>query len=176
MSDGPPAGEPDETSVYRETVLSRRRRFTLGQDAVRVEQSGWSVAEVDTTIPFELLNPQRTRLRVRAGPVYAGAILLCVGLGFAIAAFEGWGGEDTPLLWIEAGSLGAAGLVTTACFLRRIEYISFKSDSGVPVLDVARAGPDATQFDAFLDRLTDRIQDARKPREPIDAGAGSPEK
>jgi len=167
---------PVEELVYRETVLSRRRTFTLGPDGVRVEQSGWSVAEVDTTVPFDLMNPRRIRMRVRTGPAWVGAVVLSLGIGFAIAAFEGWGGADTPLLWIQAGSLGAAGLVTTVWFLRRIEYLRFESDAGVPVLDVARSGPDAAQFDAFLDRLTDRIRDARKSREPTDAVAGPTEK
>jgi hypothetical protein len=46
---------------------------------------------------------------------------------------------------------------------RRIEFAQFRSQAGVAVLDVARAGPGRDEFDGFVDALVRQIQIARGP-------------
>src|SRR5262249_6843992 len=50
--------------------------------------------------------------------------------------------------------------------IRPAEFVRFRTDSGVIALDVGRVGPDAEDFDEFVDLLIAQIESARAGAEP----------
>jgi hypothetical protein len=70
--------------------------------------------------------------------------------------------ERAVIVPILCGAVVVAGLGLLAITRRNIEFAGFDQESGGAGLDVARSGPDAGQFEAFLKRMQKQIRSARR--------------
>ena len=151
----------DAPPSYREVVADRRREFFLTGEGVRVVQRSLFGTAVDATVPYERIDPRRSTLHVRSGLFKTGWRCLLAGAAAVwLAVKNPLDLNETPV-WIVAGFLLVSGSVIAVWTFRRTEYASFDSDAGVPVLDVARSGPSAGQFEMFLEELAARVRVAR---------------
>src|SRR5262249_12666342 len=129
--------------------------------SIRVSGSRTLQSNVDTTIPLSRIDPRVIRLHIRHPAFWWGfggalvSFIACEVLvsGFKLSPFESAFG----LLF----GVGLSGVALCLATLRKTEFARFESDAGVPVLDIARAGPDRERFDDFVNRLLEQIRAAR---------------
>ena len=60
-----------------------------------------------------------------------------------------------------AAAIVGPALVILSSSWRKVEYAVFKNTTGVDAIAIARAGPDTSRFDLFLDELSRRIAQAK---------------
>ena len=60
-----------------------------------------------------------------------------------------------------AAVFGALALLILFSTWRKVEYAVFKNTTGVDAIAIARAGPDTSRFDLFVDELSRRIAQAK---------------
>ena len=68
---------------------------------------------------------------------------------------------DRTLAFSFAAVFGALALLILFSSWRKVEYAVFKNTTGVDAISIARAGPDTSRFDLFVDELSRRIAQAR---------------
>ncbi len=147
-------------AIYREHRFDGKRLFELFPDRVRIHGHVQLHSEFDTTIPLNTLIPIPNVIRIRNKSfvhgiwMFLGAFVLDT---FLIASLH-VPPENFAILLI--GGLGFAGLVTMLVAARRVEFVSFNGTGGLPVLDFARSGPDAANFDTFVRLVTEHISNA----------------
>jgi len=57
--------------------------------------------------------------------------------------------------------IGMSGVMLMLATFRKVEFVRFKNDSGIVILDIARSGKSAAQLDSFVDALTKQIRETR---------------
>ena len=138
----------EPVATYREKRFDGQRRFELFADRVLVRGNVSLKSEFETAVPLRSLAPHVTRPRLR-NPAFWGGLWTLLGSVFLCAVLVGFNAPDFPLVLAGTGVLsGSALMLATA---RKVEFASFSSGAGVRVLDVARSGPDARRFDAFVE-------------------------
>jgi hypothetical protein len=151
---------------YYEVRPSARRRFELFSDRVVVKGK---TTRVETLITIKLadLRPEPNILRIRPKEFGLGLLMLVasVGLGFVGIRAMGVGApaEDKNIMLLcLAGGCLFVSLVVLGKTYRKIEYIQFVSYHGTPLLDVADAGPERSNFRAFVETLIGQIRANQK--------------
>lgn len=71
---------------------------------------------------------------------------------------------DRTLVFTEAAVFGALALLILLSSWRKVEYAVFKNTTGVDAIAIARAGPDTSRFDLFVEELFRRIAQAKDDR------------
>lgn len=151
----------DEIARYREVRPDGRRLFTLYADRILVQvQSGRVRSEL--TVRLVDVRPEPNKLWVRPKAFAGGILLLVASVGTLIAAESfrraGHHAEDGLIIWFSSAfAFAFVGLVVVFKTIWRIEFTQFVSRIGTAILDVARAGPDASQFDEFVGSLIHQI-------------------
>lgn len=148
-------------ATYHEVTFNLNRHFELYPDRIRVHGKILLQAEIDTTIPLNLIQPRLIKIRTR-NPHFA------LGFWFVAAGLVGWVIAIEVLKmdifgfvpWL-FGILAFTGLALTATTYSKVEYTRFESDAGIAVIDIARAGPERKNDDAFIARLLEQIQQCR---------------
>ncbi len=148
---------------YEEARFELRRQFELFPDRIRVTGKGLYIGRFDQTIPLHILHAPPGRLWVR-GVLWryglrAWFFAACLTTGVGV----GGGSEAFTNPWV-VGTIGAlvwAGLMLTAANFRPAEFARFQTDAGIIALDVGRVGPQAEEFDEFIDLLVSQIETAR---------------
>jgi hypothetical protein len=158
--------------TYHETRLEGKRVFTLTDDGVQVSADIVMGSSYETLVKYDQLDPAITVIR-QHHKLFPSSI---IGIPlFAITTFVFVNSFNFSLLDFLPGLF--AGLTLLSIFIamitrKRVEYARFCSISGVPLLDIARAGPDKDNFDGYVKEIRTRIaarQHARQPngeREP----------
>lgn len=148
-------------ATYREVRFDGKRRFDLFSEEIRVSGSVTMQSDLDTTIPLSRMDPRLIKLRVRNNVFWVGLWMAIAGFVGAVILVEGFRLDPFGIAPGLIGSIGVAGIALSCATLRKTEYARFESDAGVPVLDIARSGPDVASFNDFVDRLLKQIRDCR---------------
>ena len=170
---GPPPSDHSGSSsddVYRDRFNGRRRAFTLSGDRLIIESKQFLGTESESTILLRDINPLYSTVRILSPT--AGAGVLVVAITVTIAVFLPYVGTPTgpsPNIWktLTHGPMGIVfGLsvlfaIVNLRNVRRIELYEFASRS--MRFSIARNGPDRKRFDAFVERLLARVQEAQHP-------------
>ncbi|MDA1055126.1 MAG: hypothetical protein O3C40_32290 [Planctomycetota bacterium] len=68
---------------------------------------------------------------------------------------------DRTQVFAQAAVWGALGLLILCSSWRKVEYAVFRNTTGIDAIAIARAGPDTSRFDPFVDELSRRIVQAK---------------
>lgn len=124
---------------------------------------------------METFRPEREFVKFRNSTFRTGFWFLIPSIilwkilvnGFGIDPYS----EAPMLMW----PIGLVGVIMIFSGIRREEYITFKSTSGVPLVSIARSRKRTDEFELFIQSLIERIDALRKMGEQIDDGnAGKP--
>jgi hypothetical protein len=117
-----------------------------------------ALGNFETTIRLSTLDPEFERLWVFGSPFYSGAFLFLAGLITLGIVFIGLGRETLDRFTGTVALSTVLGFATVLVNRRKIELVRFRSDAGVPLLGIARAGNQADKFDAFVSSVIERIE------------------
>ncbi len=135
---------------YREFVFNDtgKRHFSLSEDSISI---GRNRRRSQHTLLLKGLEPEYQTVRQR-GPAFV------VGLGGLVVALVLFVcGQDAALAVITA----ATSLLALISSWRKTEHAVFKNTTGVDAISIARAGPDSSSFNLFVDELSRRIRQAK---------------
>jgi len=152
----------DPIATYAETRFSGKRQFELFSDTIRVRGKTFLKSDFDSTIPLKSLNPDFSRLRVRESAFVWGMWLIIIAAllgGILVAGFKL---PADHILVVLVTIQPVAGLAFCLATFRKVEFYCFQNDSGVTLLDVARAGKEKDRFDDFAGSLTAAIRTSRE--------------
>lgn len=136
---------------YNEFVFAseRKRTFILSEDRISVRHGEMFL--------LSDLRPEFRIVRSRTPAWLGGVIFVATGITalFFPEVF------DRKLVWV----LAAMGLVMALAGFKRIEYAVFDDKEGVEAISIARAGPDRSKFDAFVEEISRRVREATPERD-----------
>lgn len=146
-------------AVYRERLLQVRREFKLYPDRVVVRAKWLTGRPYKNTIPLAGLNPKPTQAMIRQR---LWKRTLSIGLLAAAAAVvfkrPGYEALQPWLINIFYGLFIFFGLLTLMA-LPKVLFIRFVSrHEKTPGLDIAKAGPDKRNFEAFVEQIRKQIR------------------
>jgi hypothetical protein len=148
-------------ATYSEVRFEGKRTFTLFADKIVVRGKQSLQSEFDVTIALTKLDPTPDILRFRSKGFTAGmwnAVIGFVGCTILVSGFHMSFATLPPGL---LACIGMSGILLMAATARKVEFIRFKNDGGLVILDLARSGKHAAQLDAFIDALTKQIRTSR---------------
>ena len=148
-------------ATYSEVRFDGSRTFTLLPDKIVVHGKQSLKSEFETAIPLTSLNPSPDRLRIRNSSFIGGlglALISFVLFSILVSGFHISFASFAPVLLV---GIGLGGIVLMLTTFRKVEFVRFKNDGGIVILDLARAGKSAAQLDSFIDALTKQIRIAR---------------
>lgn len=150
-------------ATYIERLPQVTRTFTLYPDKVLVQAKWRFGGQFQNTIPLASLEPNPRTLLIRqhwhkyarwtfaAGAILAGLVIYAKGT------------TPLPPLAMAGGIIAALGMVLMMMTYRKVPFVRFdpakKKGAG---LDIARAGPDAANFESFIQLLRQHIRDQRR--------------
>ena len=114
-------------------------------------------ASYETHVKFDQLDPAITVIRQHHKLFWSS--ILCIPF-FAITTFVLVESFNYSLFDFLPGLFASLTLIQVfvAVITRnRVEYARFCSNSGIPLLDIARAGPDSDKFDRYIAEIRTRI-------------------
>jgi len=148
-------------ATYSEVRFDGSRTFTLFPDKVVVRGKQSLQSEFEMSIALKALDPNSDTLRFRnqiftwgmwvAIAAFVVSVILVGGFHMSFATFP-------PGL---VASIGMSGVMMMLATFRKVEFIRFKNDGGIVILDIARAGKSAGQLDPFVDALKKQIRRTR---------------
>jgi hypothetical protein len=148
-------------ATYSEKRFDGARTFTLLPDKILVSGKQSLTSDFDVTIPLVKLSPEPDRMRVRNSMFGVGmwmALIGFIGSGILVSGLHMTFAQSMPGL---VAGLGFVGLVLMANCWQKVDWVRFQNDGGLVVLDIARAGKQAVELDAFVAALTKQIKIAR---------------
>ena len=154
-----------------------KRLFILSEDSILI--TGRKCLKV--TLLLRGLEPEYRTVRRRDPVLYIGLISLVLGLvGLAVWPFQSFIGisdlmiffgisdpESSGLsfqsfVWnLFAALFSVFGLMISLFSWRELEFAVFENTTGIDAISIARAGPDSSSFDQFVDEVAQRIRQAK---------------
>ena len=147
-----------EITEYRERRFGARRDFRLLDDVVSVHGRTFLLSEFDSTVPLQALIPTPSRIKIRSPTFLAGLAVFVFAVTLVFMFWNGPGPRQNLIIFVLGGLLALVCLAVGFAIFRKIEFAQFQNAAGVVVLDIARAGPDRSSFDAFVGTITSRVQ------------------
>jgi hypothetical protein len=141
--------------------VDARRRFDLYKDRLVIVGKAANM-DFETTVRLSDLNPQPNTIRVRH-KWFRLACLMFLGSFFALFAAASIYKSPpereslTLMLCSTSFALFFVGSIIFGYTFRKVKFLSFKSQGGITLLDVACSGPDRERFDSFTNELIARI-------------------
>jgi hypothetical protein len=151
----------EAVTTYSEVRFDGSRTFVLLPDKIVVRGKQSLKSEFETTIALTSLNPSPDKLRIRNNGFIVGgrlALISYVLCAILVSSFRVSFATFVPGMLV---SIGLGGVILMLATFRKVEFVRFKNDVGIVILDLARAGKSAAQFDSFIDALTKQIRIAR---------------
>lgn len=145
-------------ATYKEVRFDGSRTFTLFPDKLLVRGKTTLHSDFDTTIPLRILDPNFDRMGIRNKSCSVGAWIATISFVTWTVLVKGFGMSFAAP---GAGMIamgGVAGLLLSAATFRKVEFLRFRNQSGLHVLDIARSGKDAEQLDSFVQVLVKQIE------------------
>lgn len=149
-------------ATYSEVRFDGSRTFTLLPDRLIIRGKRTLVSEFEISIALTTLDQNPDRLRFRNASFAWGmwiAIVSYVTCAVLVSGFQMSFAAYAPGL---LACTGMSGVMLMLATYRKVEFVQFKNDGGIVVLDLARAGKSAAQLDSFIDALTKQISVARE--------------
>jgi hypothetical protein len=119
------------------------------------------VSDFDATLQLGVLDPTPQILRQRHWLFRRGYIACLVGIALKFLPVS------DALNTTVAISVFGVGALIALLTIRKVEFVQFANQSGVIVLDIARAGKQKQAFDAFVGKLVEQIKIARGHNAPV---------
>ena len=148
-------------ATYREVRFDGKRQFDLFADTIRVRGAATMQSDVDTTIPLKRIDPRLIKLHIRNKMFWGGLWMFMVGFIGAAILVGGFQLDPFGIAPGLVGIIGVTGVILCCATFRKCEFARFESDAGLPVLDIARSGPDKSTFDEFVGRVLQQIRSTR---------------
>jgi len=148
----------DPIATYTERLLQVRRVFTLYPDKVVVDAHWLVKGSFRSTILLDSLKPACHEHHLRNKLFRKAALVATIGVVLVAWTVYPRIPSPLPILTIVAGVIAVAALALTAMTRPRILFVHFDTREGKPGLDIARAGPDKTQFDNFVKLIQKQIR------------------
>lgn len=149
-------------ATYTEVRFEGSRIFTLFPDRMVIRGKQSLASEFEVNVALNLLDPIPDILRCRSRVFQAGMWLVLagfIGCSVLVGGFQiDWATLPFGLLF----GIGMSGVMFMLATARKVAFIRFKNDGGMVVLDIARAGKNAAQLDAFIETLVKQIREARQ--------------
>ena len=148
-------------ATYSEVRFDGSRTFTLFPDKIVVRGKQTLSSEFEASFSLKSLDPDPCKLWIRNRNFNSGLLIAVVSFVMCevlAAGFHMSFATIPPLLFAVVGTSGILLMLAT---IRKVEFIRFKNDGGVVILDVARAGRGSAQFDSFVDALTKQIRESK---------------
>lgn len=145
-------------TTYSEVRFDGARTFTLFPDRVVVRGKQTLHSDFESEIPLATLDPNFERISIRNRTFMAGVWMALVSFVLCSILVSGLKMSFADMTPVVVLMIGVAGLILSAATYRKVEFLRFKNQAGVTVLDVARSGREAAQFDSFVDALTKQIR------------------
>ena len=145
---------------YTESFFAERGKlhYTLSKDSLSVGGKGPPV-----TLQLKGLEPDYEIVRRRSPGFYVGLIGAAIALVLGLCAVAGFLGAD-----LAEDSCALAVVITVISLIclfscwRNIERAVFRSTMGPEAIEIARAGPDSSNFHRFVEELSRSIQHAKE--------------
>ncbi len=149
-------------ATYSEVRFDGARTFTLFPDRVVIRGKQWLQSEFEMSVALKLLDPNPDRLWNRNQNVTWGMWMAIAGFTACTVSIRGF---DLTFAAFAPGllaTLGMTGVLLMLANCRKVEFVCFKNDSGIVILNLARAGKSAGQFDPFIAALTQQIRQIKE--------------
>jgi hypothetical protein len=148
-------------ATYSEVRFEGSRTFTLLPDKIVVRGKQSLQSEFETTIPLKTLDPSPDKLRFR-NQIFTWGMWIAI-IGFVVCAILVTGFHMSFATFPPGlvACIGMSGVMLMLATFRKVEFVRFKNDGGIVILDIARAGKSAAQLDSFIDALTKQIRESR---------------
>ena len=148
-------------ATYTEVRFEGSRTFALFPDKVVVRGKQSLQSEFETAVALKALDPSPDSLRFRSPLFTWGMWVALVGFVMCATLVSGFQMSFASLPPGLMACIGMSGVLLMWATFRKVEYARFKNDGGIVILDIARAGKGAGQFDAFVGMLTRQITEVR---------------
>ena len=145
-------------ATYSEVRFDGARTFTLFPDRIIVRGKQTLHSDFETTIPLATLDANFDRLSIRNRNFASGIWLAIISFGLSGILLKGLKMSLADFMPLMLFVVGFAGLILAAATFRKVEFLRFKNQAGVVVLDVARSGKQIKQFGPFIDALVRQIE------------------
>lgn len=148
-------------ATYSEVRFEGSRTFTLLPDKVVVRGKQSLQSEFETTIALKTLDPSPDTLRFRNQIFTWGMWIANVGFVVCAILVSGFHMSFATFPPGLVACIGMSGVMLMLATFRKVEFVRFKNDGGIVILDIARSGKSAAQLDSFIDALTKQIRESR---------------
>lgn len=148
-------------ATYTEVRFDGARTFTLLSDRVVVRGKQTFQSDFESRIPLVSLDPNFDRIGIRNRAFTTGLWMALVSLVTCSILITGLKMSYFDLAPGLVLMIGVTGLLFSAATYRKVEFLRFKNREGMTLLDVARSGSQAAQFDSFVDALIKQIGKSR---------------
>ncbi len=144
--------------IYNETRLDGKRVFKLAHDGVQVSADFVMGLSYETLVRYDQLDPTITVFRQHHKLFWPSIIGIPL---FATTTFVFVDSFNFSLFDFLPGLFAALTLISILVAMitrKRVEYARFCSSTGIPMLDIAKAGPDREKFDQYIAAIQNRIE------------------
>ena len=148
-------------ATYTEVRFDGARTFTLLSDRVVVRGKQTLQSDFESRIPLASLDPNFDRISLRNPAFTIGFGMVIVSLVTCSILITGLKMSYLDLAPGLVLMMGVTGLLFSAATYRKVEFLRFKNREGITLMDVARSGAQAAQFDSFVEALTKQIGETR---------------
>jgi hypothetical protein len=155
---------PSSDEFYQDRIKGWRRRFTVAEECLIIQARQFSGCEYESRVSLRDIDPVYSIVRQRTlNPILCVLLAVFVFIALFMLAPFAHGRPSIIQTMTRAPILIAAGLTTLIVLrsLAGIELYQFRYTGGH--FDIARNGPDKKRFDAFVERLLARIDQAQHP-------------
>ena len=150
--------KPIET--YREKNVFGCRTIELFDDSVSISGYQAFTNDFKLTVPLNTLEPAASQMGIRERTGWIGAAILAAGSYGAFQCAAQHPPLTNPGFWV-CSFFALVGCYLLLRAIRRIETAIFYTTAGVARFHVCRIGPDATRFQAFVERIASQIVSCR---------------
>ena len=159
----------EQIATYSEIRFDGSRTFTLFPDRIVVKGKQTFHSDFESNIPLATLDSNYDCVRIRNRIFIAGVWIAIISFIMFIILLTGL---KIPFTEFSPGiilSIGVAGLILSAATYRKVEFLRFRNKAGLIVLDIARSGKHADEFDTFVDTLINHIEHHKEqPKQSIE--------
>src|SRR4030095_266554 len=149
------------SAKYCEAGIDGRRTYLLLPDRVSITGSNIR-GDFDVSVDLSSLSRISSRLRVRSRYFSLGFLLILLPwLLIGVAATVVRNPTLNQFLMWPIG-ISICGFIMAVCTVRKVDHVQFATEAGIVVLDIARAGKDASNFDLFTELISKQIVTAKK--------------
>ncbi len=147
-------------ATYHESRFNRNCAFELNSDSIRVFGKFLNNS-FDSTIKLNTLDPTFERLWLHNELLFSYILFFGVSLVALLVLTVGLNRKMSDPLSVAVTGLGVCCFALALASVRKREVARFRSDTGVPLLEIGRAGKQSAEFDSFVSAVAERVEAAK---------------